>query len=1017
MNSGIRRSFQNFRNMKVNTKKEKSIFRTILAAMLMVLGIEILLLVAALMISQVSTQLNQNAVDILEKQVDNRDSYLQNVLTENQDLTSLAERINETTQELIDSGQIQIEGIEKNKEDYLLLMKNINQKMINNMRRKSVTGMYVAFNTEDMDQKSQEDTIPALYIRDLDPDSLPSEKNTDLLMERSPVELVKTTGISTDKGWKSQMFVSDESTQKIIYPVFQEALKDQGQLQVSDYGHWTTEPYTLDGDSRSAVAYTVPLILSDGTVYGILGIEMLTDYLKAQIPYEELQNQSAGTYILAYTKSSLKDDDEIILEGIGGVNGKDSFIEKNLQSGKAKLQKSPYGDYQLNLNGRKYYVALKQLQLYNRNAPFFDEQWILVGAVEVGQLFSFSWHVLKVLAMAVFLTVLVGVLSSLIVSIRLARPVKKLSGEVEEVQKNNSTSLQFSETGVRELDQFADAITQMNRDMITISTKFLRIMEMASVELGGFEVRADNENVYVTDNFFSMLGVEESSEQPMTGKQFVEFLENFDHSCAHTVGNDGAKVYCVEHAGGETRYVRMETKVEPERKIGLVEDVTKVTRERMNIEHERDYDTLTGLYNRRAFQRESEKLFREQPEKLKVAAFVMIDMDNLKYTNDTFGHDFGDRYIHEAGRGFAEYVPEGTLCSRISGDEFNLLFYGYDNKEEIRNVIAEVKTAIDRKFVILPSGRKLHLSISGGISWYPDDATDLKQLKKYADFAMYQVKRSGKGYFQEFDLEVYDQNATETLKRKQFQQLIRNEEFIYYYQPIVSAVTGKVTALEALMRVEKPLLRSPEDVLRLAKEEKCLHELERITFFLAAEGYCVLRDNGKVRGDELLFINSIASQNLTDEESREFRIKYKEIQSQLVIEITEQETLDHEALEKKTVTGFRGAIALDDYGTGYNSEKSLLTLSPQYIKVDMAIIRDIDTDIDKQQIVANIVDYAHQRGMYIIAEGVETKEELKKVLDLEVDLLQGYYLARPAAVPQPINPDAVKIIKERSRGN
>ena len=219
------------------------------------------------------------------------------------------------------------------------------------------------------------------------------------------------------------------------------------------------------------------------------------------------------------------------------------------------------------------------------------------------------------------------------------------------------------------------------------------------------------------------------------------------------------------------------------------------------------------------------------------------------------------------------------------------------------------------------------------------------------------------------------------------------------------------------MRVEIPLLRSPEDVLRLAKEERCLHELERITCFRAAEGYCILRDNGEVRGDELLFINSIASQNLTDEESREFRLKYGELQSQLVIEITEQETsrIREAHGEEKRRQDFWVAIALDDYGTGYNSEKCLLTLSPQYVKVDIAIIRDIDTDADKQQIVSNIVEYAHQRGMYIIAEGVETKEELEKVLELKVDLLQGYYLARPAAVPQEVNPDAVKIIREKSR--
>lgn len=451
LNNGIRMSFQNFRHMKANTKKEKSIFRTILAAMLLVLGIEILLLVAALGISHVSTQLNQNAVDILEKQVDNRQSYLENLLTANEELSSLAERINNTAQELVDSGQIRIGDIEKNKEDYLLLMKSISERMLNNMRRKSVTGIYVAFNTEDLDQRSPEDTIPALYIRDLDPDSLPPEKNTDLLMERSPVELVKSMGISTDKGWKSQMFVSDESTQKIIYPVFQEAFKDQGRLDAADYGHWTTEDYILDGDNRSAIAYSIPLILSDGTVYGVLGTEMLTEYLKVQMPYEELQNQSAGIYILAYTKSSLKND-EIVLEGVCGVSGENSSMEKELQSEKLKLKKNQYGDYQLKLNEKKYYMTLKPLQLYNRNAPFFDEQWILIGAVDTGQLFSFSWHVIKMLAMTVFLTVLVGVLSSLVISLRLARPVRKLSGEVEAVQKNNSTSLQFSDTGIRELD-------------------------------------------------------------------------------------------------------------------------------------------------------------------------------------------------------------------------------------------------------------------------------------------------------------------------------------------------------------------------------------------------------------------------------------------------------------------------------------------------------------------------------------------------------------------------------------
>ena len=165
-------------------------------------------------------------------------------------------------------------------------------------------------------------------------------------------------------------------------------------------------------------------------------------------------------------------------------------------------------------------------------------------------------------------------------------------------------------------------------------------MEMASVELGGFEVRTDINSVYVTDNFFSMLGMERDPDEILDADSFVKIVKNFESECSYTTGSDNAKVYCVKYDDGDVRYVRMEINKEINRCIGLVEDVTKVTRERMSIEYERDYDTLTGLYNRRAFQRESEKLFREHPEKLKHAAFVMIDMDNLKYTNDNFGHGF-----------------------------------------------------------------------------------------------------------------------------------------------------------------------------------------------------------------------------------------------------------------------------------------------------------------------------------------------------------------------------------------
>ena len=998
--------------MRQHRKQGKSIFQFIFAAMLIVLGIEVALLIGTLYFGNVGMQMNRNAIDILKKQVENRQNYLQNTLEETQNISSLAGTINTAVENQTAVENISVEELVNNEDRSTELLETVSDSLINVMRHRSVNGIFVILNTDDLDEREIDSFMPCVYIRDQDPTTTASERNYDLLLERSPVKLVKSLGISTDRGWMPAIKYKGYGKNGIVYPVFQTAYKDSEKLNVSDYGHWTPVSYTLEGDDRPVIAYSIPLILSDGTVYGVVGVEMMTSYIQELIPYEELQNSGTGTYLLAETADTLSDS-EISVNVINPSSRSNRWL--SIPDEEIKMTRTEKNIYEAEIWKENYIASVYPLTLYNKNAPFSDEQWLLVGIVQDKNLYAFTNHIMLLVKLTIFATLLFGLLSSFIVSRRLAKPVARLSDEVEAAQQNQESIPNLSETGIRELDKFSTAITGLSREVLNTSTKFLRIMEMASVELGGFEVRSENESVYVTDNFFSMLGKKELSEKSMTGKDFMEFLDSYNKSCHHTVRGDGSRVYSVIHNSGEIRYVRMEIKTEPDRQIGLVEDVTKVTRERMNIEHERDYDTLTGLYNRRAFQRESEKLFREHPEKLKHAAFVMIDMDNLKYTNDNFGHDFGDRYIHEAGRGFAEYVPDGTLCSRISGDEFNLLFYGYDSQDEIRKAISEVKAALDRKYVELPSGRKLHLSISGGISWYPEDSADLKTLKKYADFAMYQVKRSRKGHFREFELDVYNKNAGETQLRKQFLQLMKREDIAYYYQPIVSAVTGKIRALEALMHVEMSMLKSPEDVLRLAKEEKCLHDLERITFFCAAEGYCRLRANGKVRGDELLFVNSIASEYMTDEECREFRQRYLDIRSQLVLEITEQELLSKEALERKTSKGFLGAVALDDYGSGYNSEKSLLALSPKYIKVDMVIIRDIDTDIDKQQIVANIVKYAHQRGMYIVAEGVETAEELKKVLELEVDLLQGYYLSRPAATPGAINPDALKIIEENRK--
>ena len=416
-------------------------------------------------------------------------------------------------------------------------------------------------------------------------------------------------------------------------------------------------------------------------------------------------------------------------------------------------------------------------------------------------------------------------------------------------------------------------------------------------------------------------------------------------------------------------------------------------------------DALTGVYNRRYYEETVSSLIGP-------AGVAVMDLDDFKIYNDTYGHHAGDLVLETVARVIRNCIRQTDTLIRFGGDEFLLLFYGYPGREQLREKLEALTRAMQQAVVVLPSGSDLHISISGGVAWYPEDGRDIETLKKYADFAMYQVKHSTKGQMKDFDIGVYNQEAYIARTRREFHQLISEERMYYYFQPIFSAQTGRVHAYEALMRSDLPTLRSPATIMKLAREQGALYEIERLTFRKALEGFDKLRSKNLVDRQALIFINSIASVCLRREDSEYMDQRWHELRRQMVIEITEEEEMNREALEiKRHAPGFSGMFALDDYGSGYSNEGSLLELAPRFIKVDISIIRGIDSDPDKQQILRNVVRYAQPRNMQIIAEGVETAAEMRTVIDLGADLLQGYFLARPAAVPDPIAPEAAEIIR------
>ena len=876
----------------------RSIFSHILTALLVVLSAELLLMVLAIWNSSVIQTLDQNAVDILNQQVTNRTYYLQRRFLEAQKLDDVAAQVNAAAEKLLAKGSIALDTLDQSSENAQPLMDAIAPQLVAALRAKGVNGIFVILSTHDLEKKQEGARLPSVYLRDLDPDATSSDRNADLMVARGTAQTVQQLGITTDKCWGPAMEVEPGC---FFWTPFQVAYQTVGsKAEAANYGRWTPQTYVLERGTREAIAYVQPLILPDGRVYGVIGTDLLVNYLEQQLPADELQHGGQGSYLLAVTRNTVKNAETLEVTEVltTGKNREEQTTEK------LRLERDA-GSWKYTLGKEQQRCSVRPLSLYSRNAPFANETWLILGAVEENALFAFSHQVWSWLLLAVVATAAVGFLGCLMVSQQLAKPVAQLSAELAAAQKEHGSIPEFSRTGIRELDQFASAITQLSRD-----------------------------------------------------NRMAEALE------------------------------------------------------RRRIEHERDYDILTGLYNRQAFRRACEELFAH-PEKLGHAALVMTDLDNLKQINDTYGHDWGDQYLRQTGRCLAQSVPSGTLCARLSGDEFLLFFYGYRSRGEIRRKLEELQDALHTSTSTLPNGSALHISISAGVAWYPENSTNYNTLKKYADFAMYQVKHSEKGEMREFDVGVYNQEACAQQTRNEFEEMLRQEAVDYYFQPIFSARSGRVVAYEALMRPQMPTLRSPMAVLKLARELGRLYDIERLTVFKASEVFQDLRRKGLIREDALLFVNSIASVSLNDGDVQEYKRLYSDLLPDFVVEITEEEELDLKELERKRyVPGASGTVALDDYGSGYSNGNSLLTIEPRYVKVDISIIRNIDTNADKQQFLAGLVTYAKPRSIQVLAEGVETMAELQKVLELGVDLLQGYGCARPAPVPGPIAPEAMNVLRE-----
>lgn len=257
---------------------------------------------------------------------------------------------------------------------------------------------------------------------------------------------------------------------------------------------------------------------------------------------------------------------------------------------------------------------------------------------------------------------------------------------------------------------------------------------------------------------------------------------------------------------------------------------------------------------------------------------------------------------------------------------------------------------------------------------------------------------------------IYQERDIQIANYGKFSKIIDNNELLYKFQPIVSAKDGSIYAFESLMRTKSEIGLAPRDILKYAEISQKLYEIEYYTFYNTLRIY---NENRTLFAGRKVFINSIPSIILSDEHLRRLKKEFDAAAKNCVVEILEDSADTEESLAafSKIQELFGCQIAIDDYGSGYSNESKLLCNNPNYIKIDMTLITSIESDRKKQFLVSNIISFASKYGIKVLAEGVETKEELQTLIELGVDLLQGFYLARPdSEIISEINPEVKRFI-------
>lgn len=433
-------------------------------------------------------------------------------------------------------------------------------------------------------------------------------------------------------------------------------------------------------------------------------------------------------------------------------------------------------------------------------------------------------------------------------------------------------------------------------------------------------------------------------------------------------------------------------------------DLGSVALERTNIHkkiHQMAfYDVLTGLPNRESLQRYlSEELKKADDSK---GAILFIDIDDLKSVNDSFGHSCGDDIVVAVAKHIMAVIGKDVFIARNVGDEFGVVLAGENNREKVAQIADNILKALSKEYEV--AMERLHMSASIGISLYPNDSDNVEELIKQADSAMYAAKRAGRNCWRFYEPIFFQETYEKMMLTNALRRGLERGELSLYYQPQLNVMGDAVVGFEALLRWNNPEhgFISPARFIPLAEQCGLILSIGQWVIGEACRFAKRLSDMGQ--GHIHVAVNISPKQLLVENfvENIQNSIFEAGIQPQQIeIEMTESvliESLEESILKLNQLRELGVMLSLDDFGTGYSSLTYLKSLPVGVLKIDKSFIDQIVTDEIQLEMVGSIIALGHTLGLTIVAEGVESKEQLSLLRQFGCDRIQGYIFS--PAIPE-----------------